>query len=75
MFVRLPIFIMNDPELRPSSSQNDVTGDHIITKVSSKAYRSGYDRIFGKKKDEKFPETETSSGSKGYYDWSKGKTK
>ena len=66
---RHPLFIM-DKELRPSSSQNDITGDHIITKVSSKAYRSGYDRIFGKKKDEK-----SSEGSKGYYDWSEDKPK
>lgn len=44
-----PTFIM-DKELIPSSSQNDCTGDHIITKPSSQAYRSGYDRIFNKSK-------------------------
>lgn len=49
-----------DKELRPSSCQNDITGDHIITKVSSKAYRSGYDRIFGKKKEQYQPNIESS---------------
>ena len=36
-----------DKELQPSSNCNAVTGDHMITKASSKAYRAGYDRIFG----------------------------
>ena len=58
MFVATPPFIM-DKELRPSSCQNDITGDHIITKVSSKAYRSGYDRIFGKKKEQYQPNIES----------------
>ena len=44
-----------EPEQIPSSSQNPITGDHIITKASSKAYRNGYDRIFGKKKEQNPP--------------------
>jgi hypothetical protein len=67
VFRASPLFIM-DKELRPSSSQNDITGDHIITKVSNETYRSGWDRIFGKKKEENPPD-----GSKGYYDWSEEK--
>lgn len=63
-----------EPEQIPSSSQNPITGDHIITKASSKAYRNGYDRIFGKKKEEKPPNIdESNNGSKGYYDWSEEK--
>ena len=42
-------FIMNDPALIPSSNQSPITGDHLITKPSSKAYRSGWDRIWGDK--------------------------
>ena len=30
-------------------STNDVTGDKLITKQSTDAYRDGWDRIFGKK--------------------------
>ena len=48
MFRASPLFIM-DKELIPSSNQNSVTGDHLITKPSSKAYRSGWDRIWGSK--------------------------
>ena len=40
-----------DKELIPSSNQNSVTGDHLITKASSPAYRAGWDRIFGAKED------------------------
>jgi len=40
-----------EPEQMPSSSQNAVTGDYMITKASSPAYRAGYDRIFGSKED------------------------
>ena len=45
--------IAMDKELIPSSNQNPITGDHLITKASSEAYRSGWDRIFGKKTEEK----------------------
>lgn len=31
-------------------STNDITGDEIKSKVNSKEYEEGYDRIFGKKK-------------------------
>ncbi len=30
-------------------STNDVTGDKLITKQATDAYRDGWDRIFGKK--------------------------
>jgi len=69
-----------EPEQIPSSSQNPITGDHIITKASSKAYRNGYDRIFGKKREQNPPNTEDSEvfetteelyKSWGYYDWTK----
>lgn len=30
-------------------AKNDITGDSIKTKASTKAYDDGYDRIFGKK--------------------------
>jgi hypothetical protein len=33
-------------------SKNDITGNEIKTKTSSDKYREGWDRIFGKKKDE-----------------------
>ena len=32
------------------AAKNDVTGDSIRSKASSKAYRDNYDKIFGKKK-------------------------
>lgn len=35
------------------ASRNDVTGDTIRTKGTSKAYQDNYDRIFGKKKSTK----------------------
>lgn len=31
------------------AAKNDVTGDAIRTKTSTKAYAAGWDRIFGKK--------------------------
>jgi hypothetical protein len=69
-----------EPEQIPSSSQNPITGDHIITKASSKAYRNGYDRIFGKKKEQNPPNidlnvesSDLNVGSKAYYDWSEDK--
>ena len=34
------------------TTQNDITGDEIRTKVNSDAYRENWDRIFGKKKKE-----------------------
>lgn len=48
MFRASPSIIM-DKELQPSSSQNPITGDWIATKASTKAYRSGWDRIWGDK--------------------------
>ena len=35
------------------ASTNDITGDKLITKSASDSYRDGWDRIFGKKKNEK----------------------
>ena len=34
------------------ATKNDVTGDLLVTKGSTDAYRSGWDRIFGNKKTE-----------------------
>ena len=34
------------------ATKNDVTGDSIRSRTSSKAYRDNYDKIFRKKKDE-----------------------
>lgn len=33
------------------TARNDITGDSIVTKASSDAYRDNFDAIFGKKKD------------------------
>lgn len=35
------------------AAKNDVTGDSIRSKTSSKAYSEGWDKIFGKKKTKK----------------------
>lgn len=35
------------------AAKNDITGDEIKSKSSTKAYEDNYDRIFGKKKKEK----------------------
>lgn len=32
-----------------TSSRNDITGDKLQSKVNTKQYEDGYDRIFGKK--------------------------
>jgi hypothetical protein len=32
------------------AAKNDITGDSILSKVSSKAFDEGYDRIWSKKK-------------------------
>jgi hypothetical protein len=39
------------------AAKNDVTGDSIRSKTSSKAYSDGWDRIFGKKKVVKSKQT------------------
>jgi len=48
------------------ASKNDITGDEIKSKASSKAYEDNYDRIFGKKKitdEEDYPDnSETLEG-------------
>lgn len=33
------------------TTKNEITGDSLITRASSEAYRSNWDKIFGKKKD------------------------
>lgn len=38
------------------SSTNDITGDYLVNKATTDAYRDGYDRIFGKKKSWMPPE-------------------
>ena len=82
MFAGCPTITMNDPALTPSSNQNPITGDHMITKASNETYRTGWDRIFGDKKAQKPPSTEDSEvfetteelyKSWGYYDWSEDK--
>ena len=35
-----------------TTAKNDITGDSIVTKNPSDAYRSGWDRIFGNKAKE-----------------------
>lgn len=40
-------------------SINDITGDALISRASSDAYRDNYDRIFGKKKLKSPTESET----------------
>ena len=40
-----------DKELIPTSDCNAITGDHMITKPSSEAYRTGWEKIFGSKED------------------------
>ena len=80
--------LIMDKELIPSSNQNPITGDHMITKPSSQAYRNGYDRIFGSsdpdsgskaqsppstEDSEVFETTEELYKSWGYYDWSEDK--
>ena len=52
-----------DKELIPSSNQNPITGDHMITKASNETYRNGWDRIFGEKKAQKEPNTDLNVGS------------
>lgn len=32
------------------ATKNDITGDALISKTNTDAYRNNYDRIFGKKK-------------------------
>lgn len=82
MFAGCPTITMNDPALTPSSNQNPITGDHMITKASNETYRNGWDRIFGEKKAQNPPNTEDSEvfetteelyKSWGYYDWSEDK--
>jgi hypothetical protein len=34
------------------AAKNDVTGDAIKSRVITKAYEEGYERIFGKKREE-----------------------
>jgi len=45
------------------TATNDVTGDALISKVNSEAYRNNYDLIFGKKKSEEKKEENESSRS------------
>ena len=35
------------------AAKNDITGDSILTKVSSDAYRNNFDNIFGNKSEDK----------------------
>jgi hypothetical protein len=40
------------------ATTNDITGDLIKSRPSNEAYSIGYDRIFGKKKEEQSKQTE-----------------
>jgi hypothetical protein len=35
-------------------SKNEITGDNLISKKNTKAFEDNFDRIFGKKKKEKY---------------------
>ena len=35
------------------AGKNEITGDNLISKVNTKSYDDGWERIFGKKEDEK----------------------
>jgi hypothetical protein len=40
-----------------ATSKNDITGDSLRSKASTKSYDDGWDRIFGKKEDKEPVET------------------
>lgn len=42
-----------------STARNDITGDSIQSKPSSDLYRDNWDRIFGKKSEQKDPPDDT----------------
>jgi hypothetical protein len=48
-------------------SRNDITGDSLVSKTANQAYRDGWDRIFGKKKEEKKQAPEV--GEEGYSEY------
>lgn len=35
------------------ASHNDITGDALVSRLANENYRNNYDRIFGKKKENK----------------------
>ena len=43
------------------ATKNDITGDSLTSKASTKQYDEGWDRIFGKKKAKKAHEEEFNS--------------
>ncbi len=43
------------------TAKNDITGDTIATKSNSDLYRSGWERIFGRRQENKEPEQPTNS--------------
>ena len=36
------------------ATRNDITGDELISKMNSQAFRDNFDRIFGVKKKERY---------------------
>jgi len=36
------------------ATKNDITGDELISKMNSQAFRDNFDRIFGEKKKERY---------------------
>jgi hypothetical protein len=45
------------------AAKNDVTGDSLRTRVSNDKYSEGWDRIFGKKDENKPKETEQTNST------------
>ena len=43
------------------ATHNDITGDALVSRVSNSKYAEGYDRVFGKKKEN----TNVESGTNG----------
>lgn len=45
-------------EKKRTPARNDITGAYIESKPPTEEYRKGWDRIFGKKKDENPPKVD-----------------
>ena len=50
-------FIMSEEKKR-TPARNDITGAYIESKPPTEEYRKGWERIFGKKKDENPPKVD-----------------
>ena len=47
------------------ATKNDITGDSLISKTNSEAYRNNYDAIFGKKGNKNEQRTGCNDGTMG----------